>query len=55
MLHTSFLLALEKEMKRLILDICALQLPEHGLAPDDEIEVSVDLVAPERPGRYVSH
>jgi hypothetical protein len=25
------------------------------LAPDGEIEVSVDLVAPERPGRYVSH
>ncbi|CAK9864865.1 unnamed protein product [Sphagnum jensenii] len=32
-----------------------LELPEHGLAPDGEIEVSVDLVAPERPGRYVSH
>jgi hypothetical protein len=32
-----------------------LELPEHGLAPDDEVEVSVDLVAPERPGRYVSH
>jgi next-to-BRCA1 protein 1 len=32
-----------------------LELPEHGLAPDGEMEVSVDLVAPERPGRYVSH
>ncbi len=42
-------------MKRLILDMCVLQLPEHGLAPDDEVEVSVDLVAPEMPGHYVSH
>jgi next-to-BRCA1 protein 1 len=30
-------------------------LPEEGLAPDGEAEVSVDLVAPEKPGRYVSH
>ena len=32
-----------------------LQLPEEGLAQDGEVEVSVDLVAPEKPGRYVSH
>jgi next-to-BRCA1 protein 1 len=32
-----------------------LVLPEEGLAPDAEAEVSVDLVAPEKPGRYVSH
>jgi next-to-BRCA1 protein 1 len=32
-----------------------LVLPEEGLAPDGEAEVSVDLVAPEKPGRYVSH
>jgi hypothetical protein len=55
MLHARLRLAFEKETKRLILDVCVLQLPEHGLAPDDEVEVSVDLVAPERPGRYVSH
>jgi next-to-BRCA1 protein 1 len=30
-------------------------LPEEGLAPDAEAEVSVDLVAPAKPGRYVSH
>jgi len=32
-----------------------LVLPEEGLATDAEAEVSVDLVAPEKPGRYVSH
>jgi len=32
-----------------------LELPEGGLAPDGEAEVSVDLVAPAKPGRYVSH
>jgi next-to-BRCA1 protein 1 len=32
-----------------------LPLPEEGLAPDAEAEVSVDLVAPAKPGRYVSH
>ena len=32
-----------------------LVLPEEGLAPEGEAEVSVDLVAPEKPGRYVSH
>lgn len=32
-----------------------LELPEEGLNPDCEAEVSVDLVAPEKPGRYVSH
>jgi next-to-BRCA1 protein 1 len=32
-----------------------LELPEEGLNPDSEAEVSVDLVAPEKPGRYVSH
>lgn len=35
--------------------VLCVQLPEHGLAPDEEVEVSVDLVAPEKPGRYVSH
>lgn len=32
-----------------------IELPEDGLNPDSEAEVSVDLVAPEKPGRYVSH
>jgi next-to-BRCA1 protein 1 len=32
-----------------------LVLPEEALGPDGEAEVSVDLVAPEKPGRYVSH
>lgn len=32
-----------------------LTLPEGDLGPDGEAEVSVDLVAPEKPGRYVSH
>eukprot|EP00249_Psilotum_nudum_P009478 c21959_g1_i1 orf=204-2495(+) len=32
-----------------------IELPEDGLTPDNEIEVSVDLIAPEQPGRYVSH
>lgn len=33
----------------------SLELPEEGLPCDEEIDASVDLVAPERPGRYVSH
>lgn len=32
-----------------------IELPAEGLSPDSEAEVSVDLVAPEKPGRYVSH
>jgi next-to-BRCA1 protein 1 len=32
-----------------------LEIPEQGLAPEAEMEVSVDMVAPEKPGRYVSH
>lgn len=32
-----------------------LELPEHGLLPEQEVEAAVDLVAPEKPGRYVSH
>jgi next-to-BRCA1 protein 1 len=32
-----------------------LQLPEAGLAPGEEVDVSVDLLAPEKSGRYVSH
>lgn len=32
-----------------------LELPEEGLNPECEAEVSVDLVAPQKPGRYVSH
>lgn len=32
-----------------------LEIPELGLVPEGEMEVSVDLVAPEKPGRYVSH
>lgn len=32
-----------------------LQLPAEGLHCEDEINVSVDLVAPQSPGRYVSH
>ncbi|KAG6542949.1 hypothetical protein Mapa_015641 [Marchantia paleacea] len=35
--------------------IVPLELPERGLAPGEEVEASVDLVAPEKPGRYVSH
>lgn len=30
-------------------------VPEDGVPPDAEIDVSVDMVAPEQPGRYVSH
>ncbi|CAM6012850.1 unnamed protein product [Sphagnum balticum] len=32
-----------------------LELPEQGLAPQEEVNVSVDLVAPMQPGRYVSY
>ncbi|XP_024388453.1 protein NBR1 homolog [Physcomitrium patens] len=32
-----------------------LELPEEGLAPDGEAEVSVDFIAPQKAGRYVSH
>ncbi|CAM6062657.1 unnamed protein product, partial [Sphagnum tenellum] len=32
-----------------------LELPEQGLAPPEEVNVSVDLVAPMQPGRYVSY
>eukprot|EP00897_Mesotaenium_endlicherianum_P009512 jgi/Mesen1/858/ME000114S10942 len=32
-----------------------LQIPNAGLAPEEEVDVSVDLVAPTQPGRYVSH
>ncbi|CAM6092724.1 unnamed protein product [Calypogeia fissa] len=32
-----------------------LEIPEQGLAPEEEMEASVDMVAPEKPGRYVSH
>jgi hypothetical protein len=31
------------------------QLPEHGLLPEQEVEAAVDLIAPEKPGRYVAH
>eukprot|EP00246_Nothoceros_aenigmaticus_P018380 TRINITY_DN958_c0_g1_i1.p1 TRINITY_DN958_c0_g1~~TRINITY_DN958_c0_g1_i1.p1 ORF type:complete len:748 (+),score=143.90 TRINITY_DN958_c0_g1_i1:179-2422(+) len=33
----------------------SVELPENGLAPEAEVDASVDLVAPEKPGRYVSH
>eukprot|EP00850_Spirogloea_muscicola_P017931 SM000159S01762 [mRNA] locus=s159:128792:132618:+ [translate_table: standard] len=36
-------------------DASALQVPKDGLAPGDELDASVDMVAPELPGRYVSH
>lgn len=36
-------------------DWLCLQLPEHGLLPEKEVEAAVDLIAPEKPGRYVSH
>ncbi|KAL3693618.1 hypothetical protein R1sor_007269 [Riccia sorocarpa] len=36
-------------------DQVPVELPGKGLAPGDEVDVSVDLVAPEKPGRYVSH
>ncbi|KAL2634087.1 hypothetical protein R1flu_005566 [Riccia fluitans] len=36
-------------------DQVPVELPERGLLPGDEVDVSVDLVAPEKPGRYVSH
>jgi next-to-BRCA1 protein 1 len=32
-----------------------LELPEQGLAPQEEVNVSVDLIAPMQPGRYVSY
>lgn len=32
-----------------------LEILEQGLGPEKEMEVSVDMVAPEKPGRYVSH
>jgi next-to-BRCA1 protein 1 len=35
--------------------VVPLELPEHGLLPDQEVEAAVDLVAPEKAGRYVSH
>lgn len=35
--------------------VVPLELPEHGLLPNEETEASVDLIAPEKPGRYVSH
>jgi len=35
--------------------IVPLELPARGLNPGEEVEASVDLVAPEKPGRYVSH
>jgi next-to-BRCA1 protein 1 len=28
---------------------------ENGVGPEEEVDISVDLVAPEKPGRYVSH
>ncbi|KAL3695035.1 hypothetical protein R1sor_008686 [Riccia sorocarpa] len=34
--------------------LTALEIGEQGLAPEEEIEVSVDCVAPQRPGRYQS-
>jgi next-to-BRCA1 protein 1 len=36
-------------------DGTTLELPEEGLAPEQEVEASVDLVAPMKPGRYVSY
>eukprot|EP00850_Spirogloea_muscicola_P011379 SM000070S21345 [mRNA] locus=s70:590221:594000:+ [translate_table: standard] len=36
-------------------DAIALQVPKDGLVPGDELDASVDMVAPELPGRYVSH
>ncbi|KAJ7532816.1 hypothetical protein O6H91_13G021300 [Diphasiastrum complanatum] len=35
--------------------VTSLELPEGGLLPDCEIEASVDLTAPNNPGRYISH
>ncbi|CAM6106190.1 unnamed protein product [Calypogeia fissa] len=35
--------------------VVPLDLPEHGLLPDQEVEAAVDLTAPPKPGRYVSH
>eukprot|EP00271_Cylindrocystis_brebissonii_P000393 TRINITY_DN10486_c0_g1_i1.p1 TRINITY_DN10486_c0_g1~~TRINITY_DN10486_c0_g1_i1.p1 ORF type:complete len:875 (+),score=157.00 TRINITY_DN10486_c0_g1_i1:189-2813(+) len=35
--------------------IATLELSDNGVAPEEEIEVSVSLIAPEKPGRYVSH
>lgn len=32
-----------------------LEIPKHGLLCEEEIDASVDLVAPERPGRFVSY
>lgn len=36
------------------LEMASLELPKQGLAPGMEIEVAVDFVAPQNPGRYVS-
>ena len=38
-----------------LLIFCSLQIGEEGLACGEEIEAALELTAPERPGRYVSH
>jgi next-to-BRCA1 protein 1 len=36
-------------------EFVAVAVPDEGLLPEQEIDVSVDQMAPEQPGRYVSH